>query len=199
MRIYVDLDDCLYDWRTMIQFVIDDLVAEGHAVGMVTDRIEQLSATGFSFEELLRAFEYTDAVAARKLIAYRSHILRGMAFVYSDVLPWLQSMSQKADIRLVTFGYPPYQKLKWEGLSELHTFFQKTFFVHIESSKGEVIKRDLIGYSGSALFIDDNVKELRDVAEKAPEVALFQLIRYGVPQEGPWQILHSFPLNGFPV
>lgn len=113
-------------------------------------------------------------------------------FLYPDVPEFLRMLGNEAII--VTFGEPLRQKMKVE--SALGNVVRVTALYTDYASKAEYLSTWPGYYGQQAVFVDDRVAELEELAKRFPALKLFEIRRDEKEGDGRWPVirtLHDLP------
>ncbi len=173
-RCFLDLDYTLYNTAEPIRLVREDLLASGSTPQAIDASLQALNQLGYSFERQLAELGYAPDVLSQKAQAYRAVQADGDRFLYPGVPEQIERLAHFADCALLTFGDPPFQLSKFNGLPSLFGNIGPTHFVWQDQTKGDVIR--CYGPHPCTWFLDDSPQQLADVIEKAPWVTCIRIM-----------------------
>ena len=167
-RVFLDFDYTLYDTDAMMVSVQKDMENLGADLPTIIGVQNQLCDEGYSFERHLELLGFSLEIVTQRSDQYRKMLNDGDRFLYAGVRSGMENLVQIAECHLLTFGYPPYQKHKVDGVLALRDAFAVQHYVWRDKSKGDVIGQytdDVDTY-----FLDDKIDHIQDVMQKAPQV-----------------------------
>ncbi len=196
-RIYFDLDLTLYDTIAFMADISRRLRKLGSPQEKIDEGFALLEDTGYSFEEHMRFLGLPEPVIMQESAQLQRLLARGSRYLLPGISPGLTRLRKRGyEFALLTFGYPPFQQAKWDGLPGLSRRFVQTDYVWQSKSKGDVLSeyREL-----PFVFCDDSPRHLLDARRKIRGSVC--LIRFMWPQfdlpphpeDGRmWQVVTSF-------
>lgn len=193
IRVFYDLDRTLYDDDRMKADVWDDLIRGGIPRERVDAAYAATAAEGFTFERHLRKLGLPENVVRSKADQFYGWF-RDERFLYPDVAPEFERQGERSESILLTYGYPPYQMMKFEGLASINRRFKNRHYVWRNETKGDIIRG--YGEHPQTVFVDDEPKHLEDVLRKAPCVHAVRIVRRSdAPSHQNdahvWPVIHS--------
>ncbi len=195
-QLFLDMDDTFYNWRATLEPIREALRVRRHSDERINEAISKANAQGFSFDRLLQNLNEDERYVREYAREFGLRLGLGSPYLFSNVFQTLWRISQVMDIELLTYGYRPYQRAKWAGLSRLHSLFHATHFVYNDRTKGEVIVAS--GRSDAPVFFcDDNPEQLMDVRAKAPWCKCVRMRHRSIPSDDhesdgvEWAVVHD--------
>ena len=168
MTVFFDVDFTLLDTDAYFEGVQADLYRLDATPQRVEETLEELNASGYSFEAHLRLLGFPDALVHSKTAEYEARMHDLDAFLLPGVVETVAAVAMRVPCHLLTFGFPPYQGRKVRGLRSLVSHVQESHFVWKDQSKGDFLQAR--GEQGGDIFVDDSPAHLLDVSQKAPWV-----------------------------
>jgi len=196
-RFFFDFDLTLYDTEAFMADIRHALRRLGSSDERIDQGFTKLNASGYSFEAHLRLLGYPEVVVRQTSDRLHGLLSRGERYLLPGVCRGLYKLRRRGyECSLLTFGYPPFQRQKWEGVPVLHKHFIETHFVWREKTKGDVLN----DYHWLPfVFCDDSPQHLLDARRKIQgSVCLIRFMwpRFNQqphPEDGKtWQVISSF-------
>lgn len=179
-HIFADFDFTLYDTAALMADLRRDIAKLGFSVQAIDAAFDGLNASGYSLEGHLRLLGYPEDRIQERANELRFHLSYGTKYLLPGIHDLLCDLRFRADLHLLTFGYPPYQQSKFSGLQGLCGVFIDAHFVWKDRTKGDVISG--FGSEVETWFLDDSLQHLEDVCRKAPWT---KVVRVAWPQFNP--------------
>lgn len=196
VRIFFDLDFTLYDTALLMTDLRSDLERLGYSDRAITEGFECLNDVGYSFEGHLRLLGHPEADIQEVADDLGRRLRRGKKYLLPGAFDCLADLQAVAELHLLTFGYPFYQRAKFAGLAETVGLFADSHFIWKGESKGDVIAR--FGAERETWFVDDSPAHLEDACRKAPWVKAVRMlwpgfnVRLAPGDHIRWEMVRSF-------
>ncbi len=166
-RCFIDFDRTLYDTNKMNQIIFADLISMGYLPSHIMGMYALLIPNGYSFEKHLSLLGHPISDIAKKVSEYENILSQGDTFLFPGVTQRLNDLIFVAQTYLLTHGYPPHQRKKFENVSTLRGAWTGLHYTWNDQTKGDIIQSYGSGVF-ETWFIDDQPAYLLDVQQKAP-------------------------------
>ena len=185
MMYFLDFDRTLFDTDAYNTSLVD----EAGCAPLKEDLARVLSVgrddTLVPPPERARVWELiSDAIRAGTLSFAPGYLKR---FLYADVSETLRGLGNEALI--ITYGEELRQRVKVE--SALADVVRLTALYTGDKSKAEYLATWPGYYGQEAIFVDDRSVELEALAEKFPQLKLYEMRRDGKEGDGRWPVVRS--------